>query len=105
MMGMEMPKQAKGLAPVEIARKGPGMHAAGGVTGLYLRVASSGARNWILRAVVGNRRRDMGLGGWPDVPLSEARERARAARRKITEEGVDPIEERRTKRAALRVVP
>ena len=44
-----------------------GLHAAGGATGLYLRVAPTGARNWILRVVIGARRRDMGLGGWPDV--------------------------------------
>lgn len=79
------------------------MHAAGGATGLYLRV-SGGARNWILRVMIGGRRRDMGLGGWPDVPLAEARDRARAARRKI-EDGIDPIAERQAKRTALITTP
>jgi integrase len=99
-----MPKKAKELTAYQVGRLEPGMHAAGGATGLYLRVSDTGARNWILRATVGNRRRDMGLGGWPDVPLAEARERARAARRKI-ERGHDPIEERKTARRALVAVP
>jgi integrase len=71
---------------------------------LYLRVAPSGARNWILRVTIGHRRRDMGLGGWPDVPLGEARDRARQARRKI-EDGVDPIEARKAARTVLRETP
>lgn len=96
-----MPKRADEMKPLDVKRKPVGMHAAGGATGLYLRVAPSGARNWILRAVVGNRRRDMGLGGYPDVPLSEARERARQARRLI-DNGSDPIGERRRARLALR---
>jgi integrase len=54
--------------------------------------------------VIGKRRRDMGLGGWPDVPLTEARDRARQARRKI-EEGIDPIEARKANMATLREVP
>src|SRR5690606_20147947 len=39
-----------------------------------------------------------------DVPLAEARDRARAARRKI-EDGIDPIAERLAKRAALVPTP
>lgn len=99
-----MPRQAEKMAPTQIATLPVGFHSAGGATGLYLRVASSGARNWILRVTVGNRRRDMGLGGWPDVPLGEARERARKARRQI-EEGIDPIEARKSAKGALRSIP
>lgn len=96
-----MPKKSKEIAAAQLPRLPVGMHAAGGATGLYLRVAPSGARNWILRVTVGNRRRDMGLGGWPDVPLGEARDRARQARRKI-DEGIDPIEARKAARTVLR---
>ncbi|MBP3985763.1 integrase arm-type DNA-binding domain-containing protein [Pseudoxanthomonas helianthi] len=99
-----MPKKTKEIAAAQLPRLPVGMHAAGGATGLYLRVAPSGARNWILRVTVGNRRRDMGLGGWPDVPLAEARDRARQARRKI-EEGIDPIEARRAAKTVLRETP
>lgn len=101
---LTMPKQTKELAAVQVSRLPVGLHGVGGVTGLYLRVAPTGARNWILRVMVGGRRRDMGLGGWPDVPLAEARDRARVARRKL-EEGIDPIEQRRSARDALRSVP
>jgi hypothetical protein len=99
-----MAKQSKELAAVQLPRLPVGLHAAGGATGLYLRVAPTGARNWILRVVIGARRRDMGLGGWPDVPLGEARDRARQARRKI-EEGIDPIESRRASMTTLRETP
>jgi len=99
-----MPKKTKEIAAAQLPRLPVGMHAAGGATGLYLRVAPSGARNWILRVMVGSRRRDMGLGGWPDVPLGEARDRARQARRKI-DEGVDPIEARKAAKTVLRDTP
>lgn len=99
-----MPKKPKELAAVQVGKMPVGLHAAGGATGLYLRVAPTGARNWILRATIGNRRRDMGLGGWPDVTLTEARDRARQARRKI-EEGTDPIEARKANRDTLRATP
>jgi len=39
------------------------------------------------------RRREMGLGPWPDVTIAEAREQAAKARR-IIRDGRDPIEER-----------
>ena len=99
-----MPKKSREIAAVQLPRLPVGLHAAGGATGLYLRVAPTGARNWILRVTIGSRRRDMGLGGWPDVPLGEARDRARQARRKI-EEGIDPIESRKAARTILRETP
>lgn len=96
-----MPKKAKELSALEVNRlTTPGMHAVGGVAGLYLQVTDSGARTWILRATVGSRRRDMGLGGFPDVTLAGAREAARVARLKI-KDGIDPIDEAQAKRAAL----
>lgn len=96
-----MPRKAPELPALTVARmKTPGLHAVGGVAGLHLQITASGARSWILRVAIGGRRRDMGLGGFPDVSLQEAREKARAARRRI-EDGVDPIEERRVQRGAL----
>jgi integrase len=76
------------------------MHFVGGVDGLALQITSSGAKSWILRAMIGGKRRDMGLGGYPDVTLAGAREAARAAREKIRQ-GVDPIEEARAAKSAL----
>jgi len=78
-----------------------GMHAVGTVAGLYLQVLQSGARTWILRSTIGGKRRDMGLGGYPGVTLAQAWQKARKARDKI-EDGVDPIEERRANRRALK---
>ena len=97
-----MARKAKELSALEIGRlTTPGHHAVGGVAGLYLYVTHSGARSWVLRVIVGNRRRHMGLGGFPDVTLSQAREKARKARDEIRN-GVDPIAQRTATASALR---
>ncbi len=86
-----MPRKAAELSPLSISRlKESGLWAVGGVAGLYLHVNDRGARSWILRVVVGDKRRDMGLGGYPDIGVADARQKAREARLKI-EQGVDPI--------------
>lgn len=86
-----MARKAKQRSPLAVGRlTAPGMHAVGGVAGLYLHVSDKGARSWILRATVGNKRRDMGLGGFPDVTLAGAYDKAREARAKI-DSGQDPI--------------
>lgn len=77
-----------------------GMNFVGGVAGLGLNVNAGGSRSWVFRARVAGIRRDMGLGGYPDVPLAKARELARNAREKIRS-GIDPIEEGRSARSAL----
>ena len=48
--------------------------------GLWLVKRDKDAGKWILRAVIEGKRREMGLGRWPDVSIAEARERATAAR-------------------------
>lgn len=97
-----MPKKAKEMGPLAVSRlTEPGMHFVGGVAGLALQVLPTGGRTWVLRATVGNKRRDMGLGGFPDVTLAGAREAARQAREKIRA-GVDPIEEGRAARSMLK---
>jgi len=63
-------------------------------------VKPSGSRAWLLRKQVGNKRRDFGLGGFPDVTLAEARQRARELRSMVAA-GVDPAVERRAARAAM----
>lgn len=96
-----MPRRAKELSATEVRRlKKPGLHAVGGVSGLLLQVGQSGGRSWILRTTVGAKRRDIGLGGFPDVTLSEAREEAREVKRKI-KRGIDPVAERKAARRAL----
>ena len=95
-----MAKKAKVMGALEVsALKAPGFHNVGGVAGLYLQVFESSARSWILRIKVGAKRRDMGLGGFPDVSLAQAREKAKE-KRDVVSEGGDPIEKRRAARSA-----
>jgi integrase len=97
-----MGNKAKELAPIAVSRlTSPGLHFVGGVAGLALQVLPTGGRTWILRATIGGRRRDMGLGGYPDVTLAGAREAARNARLLI-KSGKDPIAEARGAASALR---
>ena len=78
----------------------PGMYADG--AGLYLRVTSKGAKNWVLRYMLNRRPRWMGLGPLSLYGLADARMRALDARRK-RHEGIDPIEARRTERTRQRL--
>ncbi len=55
-----MPKLSKELGALEVSRlRAEGVYAVGGVQGLYLRV-EGGSRSWVLRYVVGERRRAWG---------------------------------------------
>ncbi|MFP5479584.1 MAG: tyrosine-type recombinase/integrase [Alphaproteobacteria bacterium] len=101
-----MPKVAAELGPLDVKRlshpggKGNAMVSVGGVAGLYLQLTPNGGRTWILRMLVGGRRRDIGLGGYPTVTLAQARDKAREARDKV-ERGLDPVEERKAAKAKL----
>jgi len=81
------------LTPRKVETAGPGKHEDGG--GLRLVVSQAGARKWILRFTLGGKRREMGLGSFPDVGLAEAREQAIMCRRKVRS-GIDPIAARRS---------
>lgn len=95
-----MPRTARALTPLAVRNlKDPGLHFVGEVPGLGLQVLPSGGRSWVLRVKVGGKRRDMGLGGYPEVSLADARIMARDAREKVRE-GIDPIEARRASRSA-----
>ena len=97
-----MPRKAKELGPLAVSRlAAPGLHFVGGVAGLALQINQRGARSWVLRIVIGDKRRDMGLGGFPDVPLAGAREAARHARAKVRD-GIDPVAQARASRSAVK---
>lgn len=97
-----MARRAPELGALAVGRlREPGLHAVGGVAGLCLQVTPGGSRSWILRATVGGKRRDMGLGGFPDVTLAGARDKAREARA-VIDRGADPILERQRAASALR---
>lgn len=96
-----MPKRAKELSALEVRRlMRPGLHAVGGVQGLYLQVRGASSRSWILNTMVGSRRRMFGLGSFPTIQLDAARDKARGYRA-LLDEGRDPIDERRKLLAAL----
>lgn len=104
-----MPKKAKELSAIEVTRlTDEGLHAVGGVAGLCLQVskpnsfdaAPTTARSWVLRITIGSKRREMGLGGYPDVTLAQAKEKAREARAKA-DQGIDPVLERKEFKSAL----
>ncbi|MBS4097961.1 MAG: tyrosine-type recombinase/integrase [Sulfuricella sp.] len=96
-----MPKFAAEMSAIVVSRlTKPGYHRVGGVAGLILQVAETGARSWILWATVGGKRREIGLGGYPTVTLAGAKEAARIARAKI-KEGIDPVEDARARRSEL----
>ena len=100
-MGLMMGRKANELNALAVSRLiTPGLHFVGGVAGLALLVAETGARSWILRKSIAGKRRDMGLGGYPDTTLAGAREKARE-KRAMLEMGIDPIEDRRAKMATL----
>lgn len=97
-----MPKLAKELGALAVSKLNqPGLHFVGSVPGLALQVKASSARSWILRLVIGNKRRDMGLGCYPSVSLAHARQKASEAR-EMVRQGVDPIERQRAALSSLR---
>lgn len=97
-----MPKQARELKALEVKRlSNPGRHPVGGVAGLYLNISPTGAKSWILRTVVRDKRRHIGLGPLADVTLAEARDLARETRKKVLN-GIDPVEEKNDARAAAK---
>jgi len=99
---VDMPKRAKDLTAVEVKRlTATGWHAVGTVAGLGLKVSPTGTRAWVLRVVVGAKRREIGLGAFPDVTLADAHAKARAMRAEI-EQGIDPVEKRTAAASALR---
>lgn len=65
--------------------------------GLWLFKSAVNKGKWKLRFHASGRRRELGLGRWPDVTLAEAREKASEAR-KAVRDGIDPIDARRQAR-------
>lgn len=91
-MGKLNPKQVENLSE-------PGTYEDG--EGLRLAVKQSGRKSWVLRYQIGGRRREMGIGSYPEVSLREARLIA-AGHRKQLANGIDPMAVRDTQREAER---
>jgi integrase len=101
-----MPKKARELSAIDVKRLAhPGNVGnvnvpVGGVAGLRLQVTPTNAKSWLLITTVATKVRQIGLGGYPDISLSQARDLAREMRDKISR-GIDPVEERKAVKAAL----
>jgi integrase len=85
------------LTVARVKAAGPGKHADG--ANLWLQVGPNGSRSWYLRFTLNGRTREMGLGPYPLVSLSEARDKAMAQRRLLVD-GIDPIAARDAKQPA-----
>jgi integrase len=72
--------------------------------GLMLVVSPAGARTWKLRFQLNGKRRDMGLGPYPEIKLAKARELALEARR-LAKNGIDPIDRRTAMKKASKPIP
>ena len=66
-------------------------------SGLWLHKRESGGAQWVLRVSLYGKRREMGLGGYPDVSIKKARELADRWRGDV-KNGLDPIKMRRRER-------
>lgn len=96
-----MARETREMSALEVGRiNATGYHHVGGVSGLVLQVSKTGTKSWLMRVAVGGKRREIGMGGYPDVTLAGAREAARVVREKI-KSGIDPIAERAAARSAL----
>lgn len=71
-------------AGIRAALTKPGRYRDG--DGLLLFVSKPGLASWVCRYQKGGKRRDYGLGSLKTVSLSEAREKARAAKKALTED-------------------
>lgn len=88
------------LTAVEVKAAPPGKYCDGG--GLWLVKQSSGSGQWVFRARVHGRRREMGLGGIGDISLKDARAAAAKCRLQVAQE-IDPIKQReKDRREAVR---
>ena len=96
-----MARTGSKLTAVEVTKaKGPAVLHDGG--GLYLRVSPTGAKSWVFRFQLDGKRRDMGLGPYPDISLAEARAKA-AQHRSQRREGIDPLAAKAAERQEQRL--
>ncbi|UWQ07918.1 tyrosine-type recombinase/integrase [Aliiroseovarius crassostreae] len=83
------------LSAVKVKTAPKGKYGDGG--GLWLHKSDAQRGKWLLFVTVHGKRREMGLGPYPEVSLKDAREQA-ATWRAVVREGKDPIKERERQR-------
>lgn len=88
-----MARQIERLGALQVEKeKKPGYYCDG--AGLYLQVSKSGSKSWIMRYTLDGKPREMGLGSFQTFTLAEARQRA-TAKRKLLSDGIDPLATKR----------
>lgn len=98
-----MTKRHKPLTDKEVQAAKPGTNLRDG-GGLFLRVTQKGGKSWAFRFTspsgdMAGKAREMGIGPYPAVSLSDARDAATEARALVIR-NIDPIADREAKRAA-----
>ena len=83
-----MARKANKLTTKQIqSLKEPGRYSDG--DGLYLKIAPSGSKAWVLMTARNGKRQELGLGSCKDVPLADARRKAADYRQSLAN-GIDP---------------
>ncbi|MEM1236377.1 MAG: integrase arm-type DNA-binding domain-containing protein [Pseudomonadota bacterium] len=89
------------LNPMKAKSLAAGKYADG--QGLWLVKRSQYAGKWVLRLSIAKKRREMGLGPWPEVSIAEARSKALEARAALRD-GIDPVAARQKERLSAKRV-
>jgi len=96
-----MARRIHRLTAIAVAKKSAkGRYADGG--GLYLQVGEKGGKSWMFRYSRNGQEHEMGLGAVTTFSLAEARLRANRCRQLLAD-GIDPLEDRKEKRASALV--
>ena len=102
-----MPRIIKPLSALAVEKlKTVGWHAVGGVSGLALQIRKSQgdsttlARSWVLRTHIADQRVPLGLGSYPQISLTEAREKAKVLAGEVSQ-GLDPRLQRKKRKSDL----
>jgi integrase len=97
-----MPKRIVPLSPLQVQKAKPDSKEYklfdGG--GLYLLVTPSGGKLWRMKYKFGAREKQLAFGSYPEISLSDARQRREDAR-KLLANGVDPGEIKKAQKAAI----
>lgn len=95
----EIGRELSRLVAAGLKNKPPGKYADGG--GLWLNKREVGGAQWFFRYTMHGKRREMGLGPFPDVSLRDARLMAEEHRAAVRS-GTDPIRARQAERQEAR---
>lgn len=96
-----MARKTNRLTAVEVAKQDkPGYYCDGG--GLYLQVSKSGSKSWIMRYTLAGKSVEMGLGSYQTFTLADARNRATAQRKLLTDD-INPLDMKRNTQLARRM--